>query len=44
MVKNFKNFVFIPKRNPNLHILEIKLTIIKKKVYLQVFMKRILFF
>ena len=28
----------------NLHILEIKLTILKKKVYLQVFMKRILFF
>ena len=44
MIKNFKNFVFIPKRNPNLHILEIKLTIIKKKVYLQVLMKRVLFF
>ena len=27
----------------NLHILKIKLTILKKKVYLQVFMKRILF-
>ena len=44
MIKNFKNFVFIPKRIPNLHILEIKLTIIKKKVYLQVLMKRVLFF
>jgi len=44
MMRNFKNFDFIIIRIPNLHILKIKLTILKKKVYLQVFMKRILLF
>ena len=44
MMRNFKNFDFIIIRIPNLHILKIKLTILKKKVYLHMFMKRILFF